>query len=228
MSGSNAHWTPRQKAQLIFEAIKNKYSDADNDMLWRLVLHLVAGTSVVYEQEGDMDFAPVENVRSDILSQVATLAAIERDDTSGRGDLVRWIQGHLLGRVLVEGDFRTDEFVEDFGGRPSVAVVDIPAALHELELLCSWAIAAHVAAPDGAKAALLAYLYSSVIRIHPFCDANGRTARFLVQYALRVWSKPLMPIPKVRNDRLWHDALGQALKGDFNPLAEEFRCRLES
>lgn len=215
-------WDRADKALLVFEALKNKYYDITDEQLSKLIEARVAGIAYIQRFDGD----PVAQVASDVESQVRTLDAIETANDGQCRDVIRWLQAELLGRALSDDDYRTDAFVNDFNGVPPVRVGDIPAALRELELLCSWAIGEARLSPLSGRGALLAHIFSSVIRIHPFKDANGRTARFLVQYALYDWGMALLPIPKVRNDSAWRDALGRAMSGDIRPLGAEFFRRL--
>jgi hypothetical protein len=219
MSCRNTIWVHSDKAAVIFEALRNKYLGViDKD----LKAAIDAGLDSALQDGG----LPQQLVK-DIASQIHTLRAIETASTEPYPSIIRWLQSKLLDRTLTESDYRTDEFVADFDGKPPVAVVDIQPSLYELELAASWAIPQGRLLPLSAKAELLAYIFSSVIRIHPFRDANGRTARFLVQFALKSWDMGLLPIPKVRNDPDWRAALRYAIAGEFQPLASEFINRLE-
>ncbi|HVV74145.1 MAG TPA: Fic family protein, partial [Verrucomicrobiae bacterium] len=71
------------------------------------------------------------------------------------------------------------------------------------------------------------HIFGSLIRIHPFEDGNGRTARLFAFYALRCWGLPLFPIPKIRNDRKWKLALGCAVGGDALKLMRELYWRMD-
>lgn len=215
-------WNATGKAALIFEALKNKYRDVPNDHLQTLIEAHVAGR---FPSDGP-DPAAYAPAAQDVASQVRALRGIESGASADTPTPVRWLHSLLLDRDPTEDDFRQESFVDDFGGEPPVAVKDIHAALHELELLCRWSVPAARLTPFAGQAALLAHIYSSVIRIHPFRDANGRTARLLVQYALHDWGMGILPIPKVRNDQAWHRALGCAIAGRIDSLAEEFLKRL--
>lgn len=73
----------------------------------------------------------------------------------------------------------------------------------------------------------LAHVFGSVIRVHPFEDGNGRTARLFAFYALKCWGRPLFPIPKVRNDSSWKVAMDSAVAGDALKLKDELFWRME-
>jgi fido (protein-threonine AMPylation protein) len=74
--------------------------------------------------------------------------------------------------------------------------------------------------PDGdrEKAAALADIFMRIIKVHPFKDGNGRTARVAVQYCLRSWGMDYIVIPKVRNDPVWKAALGAAMDGSLQAM----------
>jgi len=72
----------------------------------------------------------------------------------------------------------------------------------------------------------LAELFAALIRVHPFQDGNGRTARMLIQYCLRYWENGYIVVPKVRNIKHWKKNLDESVQGKFSRLGEFFTQRI--
>lgn len=72
-----------------------------------------------------------------------------------------------------------------------------------------------------------AWVHAEWVRIHPFANANGRTARLWANsLALRYGVPPfvrLLPRPNVR----YAEAVARAMRGDWKPTAAVFRRLLE-
>jgi fido (protein-threonine AMPylation protein) len=132
------------------------------------------------------------------------------------------IHRFVFGKTVADGALRKSEFVLDFGGVPPTSPQQIAAALFELELQTERLLPALVGSATREKAVFLAHLFSSIIRVHPFEDGNGRVARFTVLLALRYWNLPYVMVPKVRNDKSWKEALELAIHGNIGNLTIEF------
>lgn len=67
---------------------------------------------------------------------------------------------------------------------------------------------------------LAAWTHAEFVRIHPFIDGNGRTARLLMNYQLL--SKGFLPVSIAKEARLdYYNALERyAVSGDLQPFAE--------
>jgi len=215
-------------AQLIEEAVENKYVDLPRTVLLHLFdLAWEQGMAAPDEATLTGWLRRVDGPAADVANQVILLLLIERFWAPGAvlALPLQTIHSALFGLNGAK-DFRTEIEVEDFDGTVRTAVKEVCARLDEIERF------AHVFTPRlrhenrEAQAMFLAYIFASVIRIHPFPDGNGRTARLFVQYALRCWGLPFLPLPKVRNDPRWKLALSAAIEGDVTPLAEQFKVRM--
>lgn len=67
---------------------------------------------------------------------------------------------------------------------------------------------------------LAAWTHAEFVKIHPFVDGNGRTARLIMNYQLMLGG--YLPVSIAKEDRLkYFDCLEQyALQGDLRPFAE--------
>ena len=67
---------------------------------------------------------------------------------------------------------------------------------------------------------LAAWSHAEFVRIHPFVDGNGRTARLIMNYQLM--SQGFLPVSVAKEDRLsYYNALeGFAVNSDLSPFAE--------
>jgi len=121
---------------------------------------------------------------------------------------------------------RTSDSVPDYGGKVRTAKKGLTMRLNELERLCCHTVDLMEPCSVEAKALQLAYIHGALIRIHPFEDGNGRTARLFIQYALLKWKLVPTPLPKVRNNAAWALAMDQAVEGNAIALQQELLSRI--
>lgn len=73
---------------------------------------------------------------------------------------------------------------------------------------------------DFNKILLAAWTHAEFVRIHPFSDGNGRTARLIMNYQLMAGGFPPVSVAK-ENRLVYYEALEQyAMNGDILPFAE--------
>ena len=131
----------------------------------------------------------------------------------------------LIHGINEQATRRRSRTVEDFDAPLPTAPDELPQRMDEFE---RGVFAMAHAAPRGDADAswILAHVLSGIIRIHYFEDGNGRTARLICQHLLRCWGRPLLPIPKVRNDPSWKVSLSSAMDGDIAFLARDLEARI--
>jgi fido (protein-threonine AMPylation protein) len=173
---------------------------------------------------------PIDGPETDVWNHVVILHLIERFWRHKRAmrNSTTTIHGALYGFADGDGHIRQASFIEDFGGEVPTAVADVGSALNELEMMVAELTPLFAEQPIHSQATFLALAFASIIRIHPFADGNGRTARLVVQCCLRSWNKAYLPLPKVRNDEGWRQALSEAVAGRPDRLTEEFAHRMKS
>ena len=81
---------------------------------------------------------------------------------------------------------------------------------------------------DGLAAVLdlCAWAHSEWIRIHPFANGNGRTARMWANFLLMRYGLPPVVRLRPRPDAGYGAAAGKAMGGDWKPTAAVFRKML--
>lgn len=215
---------------LVLEATENKYAGDDQNRLaafeegWRLAANARSASELTGLSQ------PPSDADADIANQVIVLFLIERVwKLHLPENPVLAIHRVLTGTSNDLTDVRTTDQVADYQGSGLVDVKEVPSRRDEFERMYCAIVPKAVASDIDLKTSLLAFIFAAIVRIHPFADANGRTARFAVQLALRAWGLPLLPLPKVRNDPGWSVALARAVEtGEMNPLENELRARLGS
>jgi len=221
--------TLSQCQAIVAEALLNKYPKLSRELLNEITSRSwTVASSTSYEMELLALLKPIEQFSDDVINQVVVLQLIERFwgmEASMKQPLQR-IHNALFGRIK-QNHFREENIVHDFGGVIKTPFLEIKARLDELERLCTVSIVSFASAPPTLKAFLLAYIFSAIIRIHPFADGNGRTARMIVLYALRFWRLPPILIPKVRNDATWKQSLSKALAGNMSDFQAQFLQRMK-
>jgi len=154
-----------------------------------------------------------------------------------RGWQLDIMQGLVPPDPKLVGRFRGEAGLENYnvkvGDLPGVRASDVSAELAEFDRKLRLAIAEldHLIKPDqdltaddlAAILTLSAWAHSEWIRIHPFANGNGRTARLWVNsIAMRYGLPPflrLRPRPGDGYDR----AAAAAMQGDWRPTVALFR-----
>ncbi len=164
---------------------------------------------------------------SDISRQLNVLSRIDEKWKSKQIslDLLFLINGFARGISKDEPDLRQVDYVPDFGGKVLTPSSEIEDELIRLAKLLARINKAEEEMPIS-HARLMAELFFEIVRIHPFSDGNGRTARFAVELLARKWGYEYIIIPKYRNDDEWRNALDLATTGDLSEIAEYILERL--
>lgn len=213
--------------RFVSQATERKYQDSEAGTVCSAVEDALAATKGLDEQALLAVLGKVGSLRDDVRNQTIVLVLIDRYWRSSRpSNIISRLHAAACGHPFEVVLYRKSAVVADFGGSPPIAAADVPGAFGELELVVERLAPTLMGSAREVRAMFLAHLFSSIIRIHPFEDGNGRAARFTVQYCLRVWNLPWMPLPKFRNDRTWADAMVASVNGDIEPLVEQFRQRL--
>lgn len=214
-------------SNIIESAILNKYAYSSPRLIGKAVTLVLTTNASSDEQTLIGKLRQIQGIHDDINNQTVVLALIDR----------YWSNPPKLERPLtilntfsygrIDPAFRRHDYIEDFGGKVPTPKDEVRARLDELERLCRESVSGMGGSRLEDKALILAHIFGSLIRIHPFEDGNGRTARLFAFYALKCWRLPIFPIPKVRNDVGWKDAMDFAVAGDACTLKNELFWRME-
>jgi hypothetical protein len=135
------------------------------------------------------------------------------------------------------GRFRGEAGLENYnvkvGDLPGVQASDVSSELAEFDRKLRQAVAEldHLIKPGedltaddlAAVLTLSAWAHSEWVRIHPFANGNGRTARLWVNsLAMRYGLPPFLRI-RPRPDRGYDRAASSAMQGDWRPTVALFR-----
>jgi Fic family protein len=215
---------------VIFASLERKYeaaTEASVDALVHEAEDLLRGANT--EAEILKGAEPTRDLRTDVFNQVRTFYVIEkvwRLRPPADGILAR-LHASIYGLKLDDVALRQTAEVEDYGEEISFSPAEIPGQLSALDSTIRQGDTL-VGGQAAEQARFLALLFAAIIRVHPFPDGNGRTARAAVQYLLRRWNRDLIVIPKVRNDPDWRLALSSGTSGEYSELIEFFRSRMGS
>lgn len=207
---------------LVGAAIENKYGNVSQLEVQALVERALdaigsEGTEIGLKR---LCGSP-KDVVTDVKNQVVGIVMIERiwRRSVPKRSMVEEIHSVVLGASQSLIRYRDSMFVLDFGGQVATPVAEIPVRLEKLNRILTQKMDSYYTRTLTAQAEFLARLFAELIRIHPFEDGNGRTARMLVLYCLRRWGRPYIVIPKVRNEPNWKSALIMSMKGQEAELA---------
>ena len=218
--------TDKELCELLISALDNKYSNVDIIALEKKILwhwrHIKNSTEPFLYNIKSTD------LESDIHNQVKTMYLIENDWSQcvSFPSPLFTIHKTVYGYTNPHEFIRSTDTVVDYKKDIQVEIVGILPRLNELERISCQLLPCLKNGNTIIQSHFLAHMISSIIRIHPFQDGNGRLARMYTYYALKTWGKPYFIIPKVRNDQSWKNALGLAIDGKINDLAELIKLRI--
>lgn len=211
----------------VSTAILNKYANVPQSQIAEAVSIAIRDIDGATEAQLIARLQPVRGFLDDINNQAIVLALIERfwSDPPKLDRPLTTLNASSFGNTTPV--FRSTDYVADLDGDVLTSKTEVVPRLDELERFCRHVIPNMSISPIDEKVLILAHIFGSLIRIHPFVDGNGRTARLFAFYALRCWGLPLFPIPKVRNDPDWKAAIEAAVAGDPLKLKNQFLSRVE-
>lgn len=216
--------------RVIEASLVGKYSQLSSAALEELVAAALdraerfadAGETVLM-----LSGSPTVDFASDLNNQARCYVLIERfwrKRQPGPG-FIRSLHASIMGKTVEQCELRNTESVPDYPGVLPTPVDEVADGLLLVDQRLCTAIEYRGQA-EREKAHYLADVFALIIRVHPFRDGNGRTARVAVQFCLRLWGYDYMVLPKVRNDEGWKNALSAAIDGAYEPLADYFRLRI--
>jgi hypothetical protein len=205
---------------VVYHALAGKYPDADVNLKEIKIRPAIERVFSVPLEEVPEVGAVVKGIDQDVMNQVATLARLERDwATRPQAEAnLKTMHRALCGSGDLSPGPRVTEFVQDFGGVPPTPLTELEERRRTIDRSLGCVDELKAASLER-KSDYLAWLFSSIIAAHVFADGNGRLARIAVQYCLRRWNMPFIPIPKVRNAAGWKQALHNAIEGNCADLA---------
>ena len=182
-----------------------------------------------------------ERLRANIVRALSTARdrALQRSKPTLNDARIghRLIMRGLAAPADVIGRFRGEPGLEDYdvevGRHAGVASGEVANALHTFEERLQRAVALLDAwiKPEGTPTTeqlsavldLCAWAHSEWVRIHPFANGNGRTARLWANaLAMRYELRPFVPL-RPRPGKDYALACAAAMDGDWRPTARVFR-----
>ena len=190
----------------------------------------------------DEDSPQLRNNLSAVLEEIVERADRREAPTAelARGWQRRFMQG-LRAEPRYVGAFRGEKGLErtgvKIGAFRGAPAAEVSAELRRFEARLQAAVK-HLdrAIPAGttlnadqcdAVIDLCAWAYAEWVRIHPFANGNGRTARLWANFlALRYGLPPFVSL-RPRPDDGYGDAGAEAMRGNWEPTAAVFRRMLK-
>lgn len=128
-------------------------------------------------------------------------------------NIVKDIHALLMENILIGGIYRREEVVISGASHTPPAGNEMYAQIKDF-----YAELSQKSELGGIE--LAAWTHAEFVRIHPFLDGNGRTARLLMNYQLM--AKGFLPISVAKEDRLaYYNALDQfAVHGELKNFAD--------
>lgn len=128
-------------------------------------------------------------------------------------NIVKDIHALLMENILIGGIYRREKVVISGASHTPPAGNEIYAQIKDFYVELS-----QKSELDGIE--LAAWTHAEFVRIHPFQDGNGRTARLLMNYQLM--AKGFLPISVAKEDRLaYYNVLDQfAVHGELRDFAD--------
>lgn len=157
----------------------------------------------------------------------------------------RWQRNSMAGLDAPDekyiGRFRGEEGLAStrvwIGAREGIAPADVAEALASFQQTLQRIVAlldvryppGRELDPDGLAAVidLCAWAHAEWVRIHPFANGNGRTARIWANALLMRYGLPPAVRLRPRPDRGYGLAAAAAMEGDWRPTAAIFRTVLD-
>ena len=187
----------------------------------------------------DEDSPQLRDNLTKILEEVASQA--DRRDTPSLATARRWqsllMQGFGVPPSVFVGAFRGEPGLEDIqvrvGVNYGVDSAEVAVALKQFEAKLQLVVAdldntipvGHVPGEDQQNAVVdvCAWAHAEWVRIHPFANGNGRTARIWANFiALRYNLPPFVRLRPRPNE--WYSEAGfEAMRGDWKPTVAVFR-----
>lgn len=213
---------------VVFSALENKYENAEKEKVAQLVKEewerLFHGDNILHAVSVSCQ---TEDLETDVKNQVKCICYIEKVLRFMKPDenFIEQMYAVVFGTEPAFIQYRTDEYVKDFGGVVPGRITEIGSELKSLnDTLQQISKMDHKAKSE--KALFISKIFTNLIIIHPFVDGNGRVARMLVQYCARFWGYRFFVIPKVRNCKNWKKALQNGIRGDYNQIQHFFMEKL--
>jgi len=213
-------------AKVISFALVGKYNDLSEPEIYDIIKRVKMGDDLDKQRSEDS----FEEFYQDIVNQIRCMEMIDTQWYKQDIDIsMIWrLNAYSRGLHLHDVESRTHDDIPDYEGRIPTKSEDIKSSITLLENSLEELQRAVLENNTNAYIARhMAKIFALIIRIHPFEDGNGRTARFMIQLVNRKLNKNYMVIPKYRNDKVWAETLNSAVKGDLSLLTEYFLVKLD-